>query len=982
MSWLSKAVSAVKSAVTKAVNAVKTVVTTVKNTISSTINTATTAVSNVVSSVVSSISSTVSKVTSSVSSAVSNASSAIQEVVHKTITAAEAAVYHTKEVVEGTMATIIRRAEETVDEETLLKTRKTSLYWTMRGYTDDEADLLKYWVIDHNQTPTPEQVTDILAGKEIEVKVKVEAAPSWIVELLNKFAVAITIKKSALGLPSFDLIDSIYTFVTGKKLDEIESGNLKLKVMDWILPLNSMSKLIYGRDLDGKPHEFGTTGDYIELGLGLAAFVPVGKLAGIAEKLGSKGIAKLFIQNADEGAKLLKVLKPVEKTAALLEFSVADDLVKALDKLGIDEIAKLSGDDLSKLSAKLGKTGLEKLQKTNPTIWSTFFSKISVAEQLTFLEGLGATPAGLKTIEELAGKRAISQSSLVNWGRKVLRGMATDFRKRPLMTLLLGVFAVTEIPNYFNMRIFARNQVAENAGLSSEQITFPLNEKDNHFESLQYELGTAIKDENWTKANDIIKTMEDVRESFKLLVWEKATVLKQIGLYNSEIENIAYFDDIITRAKEEVQPKAKAVEEKIPETFSGIAREIIDGDSIRVHDTATNTTREIRLVGINSPETGEKGKAESKEWLSNQLWGRTVTVKVDPNRVRDQYNRILGTIYLDGVNINLKSLQEGMSFYYEYDGNKYVDNFTYSSTEASAKKEGKGIWGMLRETGSIGASSSPTHAKILLDDNDTELRTSETIKDVTVGTHVVGLDLEGYTPYKEKVTVVSDKKVEVYAKLEKLGEEEAAPEVIAEQIMFSIDSVPTGAKVYIDEKYTGHLTPTTEDEQKDVIGFWTEGSHKIRLVKGGYVAEQNISLVKGERLTLTLNLTGGLPPEEEIFEIPTPPIEEEKPPIEEVPPTPSLPVSGAEIPPSYTTEQEWALNDAFKRIQVLTAGKEIMSEEERKNLIEAFTFYTEEQKEVLSLLWRDLEYYTLGKEQLSDEEFKSLKDKYHLGGLI
>jgi len=191
------------------------------------------------------------------------------------------------------------------------------------------------------------------------------------------------------------------------------------------------------------------------------------------------------------------------------------------------------------------------------------------------------------------------------------------------------------------------------------------------------------------------------------------------------------------------------------------------------------------------------------------------------------------------------------------------------------------------------------------------------------------------------------------------------------KILFTITSIPDNAKVFIDERATHHNTPTDEIEQDDVISLWSEGEHTLKLEKSGMSRELEIELKRDERLVVNVDLTSMPAPEEdEDEEIP----DEEIPPVEEI----TEPVLPSEIPETLTANQRWALNEAFDKILLLTEGTEVLSEDERKKLIDSYDLYSDEQKIVLNLLWRDLIFYTKGTEQLSGDEFILLKEKYHL----
>jgi endonuclease YncB( thermonuclease family) len=62
-------------------------------------------------------------------------------------------------------------------------------------------------------------------------------------------------------------------------------------------------------------------------------------------------------------------------------------------------------------------------------------------------------------------------------------------------------------------------------------------------------------------------------------------------------------------------------------------------------------------------------------------------VKVIPNGV-DRYGRTIGTLYVDGVNINLSEVRKGYAWHYK----KYSSDEGLAKAEELAKKEKKGLW--------------------------------------------------------------------------------------------------------------------------------------------------------------------------------------------------------------------------------------------------------------------------------------------------
>lgn len=84
---------------------------------------------------------------------------------------------------------------------------------------------------------------------------------------------------------------------------------------------------------------------------------------------------------------------------------------------------------------------------------------------------------------------------------------------------------------------------------------------------------------------------------------------------------------------------------------------VIDGDTIVSNETS------IRLLGINSPEKGEKYYSEAKEFLEDLILNKTVRLEFGKER-EDRYRRTLAYLYLGNENINLKLVEKGYANIY------------------------------------------------------------------------------------------------------------------------------------------------------------------------------------------------------------------------------------------------------------------------------------------------------------------------------
>lgn len=93
----------------------------------------------------------------------------------------------------------------------------------------------------------------------------------------------------------------------------------------------------------------------------------------------------------------------------------------------------------------------------------------------------------------------------------------------------------------------------------------------------------------------------------------------------------------------------------------GRVQRVVDGDTVEINNES------VRLLGINSPERGERGYLGAKEFLEDRVLNESVKIYFE-NRKYDRYYRKLGYIYFDEKNVNLESVREGYSNIYFPDG--------------------------------------------------------------------------------------------------------------------------------------------------------------------------------------------------------------------------------------------------------------------------------------------------------------------------
>lgn len=118
--------------------------------------------------------------------------------------------------------------------------------------------------------------------------------------------------------------------------------------------------------------------------------------------------------------------------------------------------------------------------------------------------------------------------------------------------------------------------------------------------------------------------------------------------------------------------------------FEGKVTGIKDGDTFEVlHD---GKPEKVRLSDIDSPESAQPFGKAAKKYASELCFGKTV--RVEPKKKRDQYGRILGTIYVDDtVNVNAQMIAAGYAWRYKYSKNK-----EYGASQEEAEQSRLGLW--------------------------------------------------------------------------------------------------------------------------------------------------------------------------------------------------------------------------------------------------------------------------------------------------
>lgn len=110
---------------------------------------------------------------------------------------------------------------------------------------------------------------------------------------------------------------------------------------------------------------------------------------------------------------------------------------------------------------------------------------------------------------------------------------------------------------------------------------------------------------------------------------------------------------------------------------------IADGDTLTL--LVDRRQVKVRLAEIDAPEQGQLYGTKAREALSALAFGNSAAVlEVD----RDRYGRIVGQVYVGGVDVNAKLVRQGYAWVYR----KYAKRPRLYELEREAREARRGLW--------------------------------------------------------------------------------------------------------------------------------------------------------------------------------------------------------------------------------------------------------------------------------------------------
>ena len=119
---------------------------------------------------------------------------------------------------------------------------------------------------------------------------------------------------------------------------------------------------------------------------------------------------------------------------------------------------------------------------------------------------------------------------------------------------------------------------------------------------------------------------------------------------------------------------------------------VLKGKVVNVHDGDTFTLLvgkeppyKVRLDAIDAPEEKQAFGEVSRKALAGLVAGKIVQVDW---KSKDRFDRIIGRVTVDGVNVNLNQVNTGMAWHFK----KYNQEKSFAQAESAAKAQKLGLW--------------------------------------------------------------------------------------------------------------------------------------------------------------------------------------------------------------------------------------------------------------------------------------------------
>ena len=119
-----------------------------------------------------------------------------------------------------------------------------------------------------------------------------------------------------------------------------------------------------------------------------------------------------------------------------------------------------------------------------------------------------------------------------------------------------------------------------------------------------------------------------------------------------------------------------------------IVSRIVDGDTFQLQNG-----KEVRLYGMSTPEQKENFYQEANQFTESMVLNKEIALEQEEKYKRDKFGRLLGYVFVNGVNLNIELVRNGLAKVVLYEKRakiKYQDELL--EVEKEAKENRVGLW--------------------------------------------------------------------------------------------------------------------------------------------------------------------------------------------------------------------------------------------------------------------------------------------------
>jgi micrococcal nuclease len=130
---------------------------------------------------------------------------------------------------------------------------------------------------------------------------------------------------------------------------------------------------------------------------------------------------------------------------------------------------------------------------------------------------------------------------------------------------------------------------------------------------------------------------------------------------------------------------AKTKQASTGRTVAGVVTHVTDGDTLWVKPLGGGEALDVRLQGIDAPESCQDYGRAAQQQLAAQVMHRTVTLTT---KARDKYGRVIAKVSLGQQDVGAWMVANGHAWSYHF----HRSAGPYAREEAAARQAGRGLW--------------------------------------------------------------------------------------------------------------------------------------------------------------------------------------------------------------------------------------------------------------------------------------------------